>query len=371
MSTVTITRKIQLNFAIKDKKDLKELYKKWYGWQYIVRQGANQVSTHLYVQDQITSFVYLTEDIKVKLSNATKDPDGILNCTQRNSTYKLLSGLYKGKCPMGMLSGLSDVITKTYNKEKKDVRKGIRAVRFYKNNIPMPIRKADTANWVKLEDGNYMFDVYGTKFKTYFGKDIGKYDDNNETNFDKAMRGEYKLCDSSIQLDGKDIFFNAVFMKPKKEVTLDTSKVADCYLSLEYPIIIKENKDSFFNIGSANDYLHKRLQIKEGRRRAIKACKYNQSAHGRKKKFQSTERFEKTEKNFAELKMHEYAKRLIDYCLKRGFGKIVLNNYQEVKEKTHEGTEEAKFLLASWSYYSLGDKIKRKAAKEGIEVEIN
>jgi IS605 OrfB family transposase len=112
------------------------------------------------------------------------------------------------------------------------------------------------------------------------------------------------------------------------------------------------------------------LQIIEGRRRAQRACKYNQSKRGYDKKFQAMERFNLKEKRFAERKMHEYSKRLIDYCLKRNIGKIVLNNYQEVKDKTHEKTDEANFLLASWSYFSLSEKIKYKAAQLGIVLEI-
>lgn len=387
MSTVIITRKIQLNFVAKNKivknkrkvtkdnneqemksKEIKDQYKKWYGWQRIIRQGANLVSSHLYVQDQVKTFVYLTEKTIAKLGIATEaDPNGLLNTTQRNSTYRLLSGLFLGSCPTGMLSGLSDAISKAYKEEKSDIWKGLRAIRNYKNDIPLPIRFADIGKWVKLEDGNYMFDVYGTRFKTYFGKDLSK----NEFHMDMAMRGEYKLCDSAIQLDGRNIYLLAVLKKPKNNLTLDPEKVADCFLSLEYPIIIKQAKDKFFNIGSAQDYLHKRLQIKEARRRSVMACKHNHSSRGRKKKFQSTERFEKTEKNFTERKMHEYSKRLIDYCIKNGCGKIVLNNYQEVVDKTHENTEEAKFLLASWGYFGLGTKIKYKAAQEGIVVEIN
>ena len=85
---------------------------------------------------------------------------------------------------------------------------------------------------------------------------------------------------------------------------------------------------------------------------------------------QAIERFEEVEKNYINSRMHLYSSMLIDYCVKRGIGKIVLENYKETVDKTHEETEEGKFLLASWSYYSLSEKIKYKANKLGIEVEI-
>jgi hypothetical protein len=207
----TLTRKISLNFVVKNKKELKDLYKKWYERQFKIRQAANQVSSHLFIQDQIKTFAYLSEGARVKLADASKDPNGILNCSHQNSTYKLLSHLYKGQMPTGMLSGLSDVITSSFNHEKKEIRNGLRSVRSYKNDIPMPVRFADIGSWAKLEDGNYTFKVYGTAFKTWFGREKIKNERNNKFNrvsneeaFDLARRGEYKLCDSSILLEGKD-----------------------------------------------------------------------------------------------------------------------------------------------------------------------
>ena len=166
------------------------------------------------------------------------------------------------------------------------------------------------------------------------------------------------------------MFLLAVFSFDKELISVDANKSAICNLSINYPIVIKEKKDKLFSIGTAEEYLHRRNAIKGALHRLQKACKHNEGGHGRHKKLQAISRFEKLEYNYVNTKMHEYSRQLVDYCIKRGIGKIVLENYKEAVDKTHEETEESKYLLQSWSYYSLSEKIKYKANKVGIEVEI-
>ena len=371
MGEVTITRKVQINFDV-PKTELQDSFKKVFEWQRIVHKAANWIMTHQYLMENVKDMFYLTDEIKLKLANIEKDEDGILTTSKDNTTYQVLSKAFKGQCPMGMLSGLNTVICKKYKSEVVDIKKGARSLPTYRGNIPMPVRSADISSWQKNEeDGNYSFYVYGTPFKTYFGIDKS----GNSDIFDMALLHEkYKFCDSSIQLEkvgGKwKMFLLAVFSFDRQIIKVDKNKVASCHLSLQYPIIIKEKKDKFYNIGSAEEYLHRRLAIKGALTRLQKGCKYNNGGNGRTKKMQAIERFEEVEKNYINSRMHLYSRMLIDYCVTRGIGKIVLENYPQAVDKTHEETEEGKFLLASWSYYSLSEKIKYKANKLGIEVEI-
>lgn len=371
---ISITRKIQLNFNVESKEEKKELWKKLFGWQRLVHRGANWVITHQYIQDNVKDFIYYTDEVKKKLANIEKDEDGILTTSRDNSTYKVLSQNFKGEAPMGMMSGLNTVICKKYKKDASKIRSGETSLASFRNTLPMPIRSADISKMEKIEndkDGNYSFSVYGVPFKTYFGKDLS----GNEAIFDMAIqKGEYKLCDSSLQLEksgGKwNIYFLAVFSFEKQQIKLNPNKVANCRLSVDYPIIIVEKKDKFWNIGTAEEFMHRRLAIKGALNRLQAACKYNNGGKGRKKKLAAIERFKDAESNYVNSRMHLYSKHLIDYCIKRGIGKIFLENYKDVVKKTHEDTDESRLLLQSWSYFNLSEKIKYKAAKFGIEVEI-
>ena len=248
----TITRRVKIDFNVENKEQLKDCYKKIFSWQKIVHKAANYIATQFYIQDQIKDLFYLTDEIKIKLANIQKDPEGIFTTSRDNTTYQLLSKKFKGECPMGMLSGLNTIIAKTYKKESSEIWKGEKSLRTYRDTVPMPIRSADTSNWKKQEDGNYTFFVYGTSFKTYFGRDLS----GNELMFDRAISGDYKLCDSSIQLIKDSItkkwkmFYLAVFSFEKQEIKLDKNKVANCFLHIDYPIIIKEKKDDFYYLRS-------------------------------------------------------------------------------------------------------------------------
>jgi IS605 OrfB family transposase len=367
---IVITRKVQVNFDV-EKAQLKDCFAKIFSWQKIVHKAANWIITHQHLQENIKDLFYLTDNVKVKLANIDKDEDGILTTSKDNTTYRILSEAFKGECPMGMLSGLNTVICKKYKSDAFKVKTGQKSLASFSKNIPMPVRAADISSWKKGDDKDYTFFVYGVPFKTYFGKDLSR----NEEIFDRALvAGDYKLCDSSLALEKHGnkwkLFLLTVFSFDKEKIKLSEKKVAHCRLSLNYPIIILEKKDKFYHIGTAEDYLHRRLAIKGALSRLQKACKYNNGGKGRDSKLQAIDRFKKTENNYINSRMHLYSRELINYCIKRGIGKIVLDNYKEVVEETHEGTEKSKFLLASWSYYNLADKIKYKAAKVGIIVEI-
>ena len=193
--------------------------------------------------------------------------------------------------------------------------------------------------------------------------------------FDRAISGDYKLCDSSIQLIKDSItkkwkmFYLAVFSFEKQEIKLDKNKVANCFLHIDYPIIIKEKKDDFYYIGKKEEYLHGRLAIKNALRRVQINSAHNHGGKGRKKKLRPIDYFKKAEINYVDNKMHNYSRKLIDYCIKHGIGKIVLKNFTEAQQETHKETEESKYLLSSWSYFNISDKIKYKAGVVGIEVE--
>ncbi len=372
---VVITRKIQINFDVENKTELKDCFDKIFTWQRTCHLAANEIMSHLYMQDAVKDYHYFTEDVKVKLANVLKDEAGILLTSRDNATYQVLSKKYKGTCPMGMLSGLNTVICKKYKEDAFKIKKGEVSLATFRNNIPMPIRSADISNWKKITEGeakgNYTFFVYGTAFKTFFGRDKS----GNEAILDWAIVGsEYKLCDSSIQIEKRDgknkLFLLAVFSFDKEKIVIDKEKVVHCRLGIQYPIVILEKKDKFWNIGTAEEYLHRRNAIKGALTRIQKGCKYNKGGKGREAKLQATERMELKEKNYIDSRMHLYSRQLIEYCIKRGIGKIFLDNYQDAVETTHEGTEESKYLLASWSYYNLSEKIRYKAAKYDIEVEL-
>ena len=84
----------------------------------------------------------------------------------------------------------------------------------------------------------------------------------------------------------------------------------------------------------------------------------------KKRKLKALNRFKDMERNYVTNRLHEYSRRLIDFCVNNQAATLVLLDMQE----NIDIAKEEQFLLRNWSYYELITKIKYKAEKAGIEL---
>ena len=367
-----ITRKIQIYINTDDKDDKNDAYSRLRHWFYQCYRLANIVASHKFIQDNIKDFMYLTEGIKVKLADAERDPEGMLNISELNSTYRVASAKTKGEIPMAIASALNSVLVKTYRKEKKEYYAGIRSLRNYKHGFPMPVPKTLFYDFVKDEDGrNYTFNLLKTKgvalpFKTHLGADRS----NNGLIIERMLSGIYKMADSSIMYDikkNKYFLLLCVHIPNRTQDDIKTDKSIDARLDVDMPIVIRIGKTEFA-IGNREEYLYRRLRIQAALRNLQKDLKYSNSGKGRKHKLDAIERFRKKEKNYIKTKLHKYSSELVKIAIKRKCGQINLLDLQEKSEEAKE--EKNKFLLRNWNYYGLRTLIEYKAAREGIKVNV-
>lgn len=370
MSDVIITRKIQLVVAEENKEKRIAHYKTLREWGYIVDKGANLISTHRYMQAGITNMIYLSEGIKAKIADSAKDADGILNTSNQNSTYRVLSSLYKGDIPSDILTCLNQKVTQAFNTYKKDIMQGKRALMSYKANQPIPFSAVSVRNikqGVGDKDKNdYYFDLFDIPLKTFFGRDASE----NGIIFSRMLAGEYKMNSSSIQFVDNKLFLRLTVSFPKNQTELVEGRLCEAYLDFETPIIASIagiSRDRTNKIGNKDEFLYQRLAIQQGMHRLQKNLKYVKGGKGRNKKLQKLEMFHEKEHNYVDEKLHLYSALLVKYALENKCQKIVLKNYEVVKDEAHEKIE---FLLRNWNYYGLAEKIKYKANKYGIEVEV-
>lgn len=363
---VTITRKIELNLHGYEGKEFKEAFDKLYKWRDICFKSANLIATHHFHQEQAKQFFYYTEETKVKLANVSKDENGILTTSKQNTTYQVLSNLYKGQIPTSILTSLNSQVVSAFNKEKKFYFTGERSLRNYKSDIPIPIQSSDIRQIKEGEHDNYTFNIHGLSFRTNFGKDLS----GNRIIFERSLQEEYKLCDSSIQVIRKNgktrIFLLAVFQFDKLRVNIDVNKIGVVKLDFETPLILQIG-DKVIKIGNKKEFLHRRVAIQAGLRRTQVASKYNKGGKGIQKKIAAIERFKESEISYVSSRIHKYSAELINLCIKYKVGKIVLENMTEVKEATKDN----EFLLRNWSYFGLKEKISYKSNKYNIEVTEN
>ncbi|MBS0027711.1 hypothetical protein ACTJJ0_03515 [Chitinophaga sp. 22321] len=359
---ITVTRKIQLLINSDDDQVRHTTWQTLWQWQHFCFRAANQIATHHFIQDQIKELFYLKDETKVKLSDVHKDPDGILTTSKTNTTYQFLSKRYKQEMPMAILGCLNNTLVSTYNKEKESYWIGDRSLRNYKRNIPIPIPAKALLNIHAIEGSrNYSLSLYGLLFRTYFGKDI----DDKYSMWKRSIDGDYKRCDSSLQLDGSKIYLLTVFQFAKQVGNLKPEIIAEASLSMEIPIVVKINRYQY-RIGTKEDFLYRRLAIQEAIQRCQKSSSFNRTKNGKARMRQKVNSFRDAEKRYINYKLHVYSKRVIDLCIKHQAGTLLLLDQQA----TEDLAKENKFIVRNWNYGGLRQKIGYKANKAGINIII-
>lgn len=394
---MVITRKIEIYVCESDKELKKEFMNTVFGWRDAVRKAANLIVSHKFVQQNVRDFMYLQEDVrerflivdkqgkakvKFNVSDILEKGPGM---SEQNVTYRLISSMLKGKVPADIYSCLNQAVAKIFKETVTDVNKGEAALRNYKNNIPIPFSAKSISNIHKAADGHFYFTLFGVPFACMLGRDRS----NNEAIIERCINGEYKLCSSSIAFQkvisrdtGKKknkLFLYLCVDIPKKEVELNPKKSMYCYLGLSHPIEynhevqaknIYDSGVKWSYIGTAEEFLYRRVQIQAAMKRCQQNCRYTSGGKGRKRKLQALNRFEEKEKNYVQTKLHTYSRMLVDKAIKNHCGTIVLVNQEPREEEAKVDNQKGEpFVLRNWSYYGLKNMISYKAKMVGIEVK--
>ena len=374
-----ITRKIQIFIPENDKDLRKAYYDKLYATRNIAVKVANMAMSHLFALDNTTP--YLSEEDREKIVYlGTKGQ----KATKQNVPYVVASNLYKGEASMSMISSLLQEVQKMYQEDRK---KGMwnKSLRSYKSTIPIP-NKANEYRNLRFadytgEDGETrqgcFFTCMGIPFQMRFGRDRS----GNKLIVERVISGEYKMCTSCIQIDGKKCFLLLCVDIPQKKVKLDENKTMYAYLGWFNPIIctcdVKAAKEydsgyRWFEIGTKEEFNYRRRQIQEAVRRCQINNKYSVGGKGRKKKCQALDRWHKKELNYVSTKLHTYSKLLVDLAVKHKCGKIVLMHQTPREEEAKEANQNGEpLVLRNWSYYGFKEKIAYKCKMTGIKLIVD
>lgn len=360
-STITLTRKIQLLIDVPSN-EKKEMWEKLYRYQNRCFRAANLIVSHLYVQEMIKDFFYLTEKIQYKLADANKDQLGIFTRSKTNTTARMVFDHFKGEVPTDILGSLNNTIQSTFSKNKADYWQGLKSLRNYKRDIPIPLPvKCISKMKYDPDKKAFCFNMFAIPVKTYLGRDFS----DKRLVMERLLRGEIKLCTSQIQLKVGKIYWLAVFEFEKEENHLKPEIIAEASLSLEHPIVAKTGNVRI-NIGTKEEFLYRRLAIQASQKRIQSSIAYARSGKGAKRKQKALYKTENLESRYVSHRLHVYSRKLIDFCIQQQAGTLILKN-QEDKIGI---AKEQEFVLRNWSYYELQTKIKYKAEKAGIELII-
>ena len=171
-STMTLTRRIQLLIDL-PANEQKEMREKLYRYQNRCFRAGNFIVSHLYVQEMIKDFFYLTEEMQYKLADASKDEMGIFTRSKTNTTARLVSNRFKGEIPTDILGSLNNTIQSTFSKNKADYWQGTKSLINFKKDIPIPLPvKCISKMKYDTEKKAFYFNMFAIPVKTYLGRDF-------------------------------------------------------------------------------------------------------------------------------------------------------------------------------------------------------
>lgn len=378
---MVITRKIEVFIPERDKDLRRAYYDKLYANRDIAVKVANMAVSHLFALDNTMPYLAKEDKDKIEFLGVKGN-----KATKQNAPYVAASEAFKGQADMGMVSCVLQNVQKMYQEDRK---KGMwdKSLRSYKANMPVPykaerflnLRFADYEFFDEKEKktvtaNGCFFTLMGIPFQMRFGRDRS----GNQLIVKRVLSGEYKMCTSSIKIDGKKIFLLLCVDMPKQEAKVDPKKTLYAFLGVMNPIIctcdVRAAKEydsgmKFFEIGTKEEFNYRRRQIQEAVRRCQINNRYTVGGKGRKKKCQAIERWHDKENNYVDTKLHTYSRKLVDLAVKHGCGTIALLNQKPREDKAKEDNKNGEpFVLRNWSYYGLKEKIAYKAKMVGIKV---
>lgn len=292
------------------------------------------------------------------------------NLTKSTATYHYINSQLPKNLSI-LSSSLSKKIENDYKNNYIDLVLGKRSLNTYKKgmSIPFNIRKeltVEPSNWfIENDKGYYIISLFGYSFGLKFGRDRS----NNRAIVKKLIDKEpgYKLCDSSIKIDGKKIFLNLSFSQEIVEKTLDDKKVMGIDLGVNTPICLAINTDSLYKcfIGDNNHFINHKTQYRKVRRSLQKNLKINNGGKGRKKKLSKLEDLSNKEKNWTDTEQHKLSSQVIKEALKNNCKTIQMEN---LKNFNNNNEEFKKFIVSVFGYHGIQTKIEYKAKMHGINV---
>ena len=406
----TITRKIELTLCTEGLSE--EQKKEQWGLLYHINdnlyKAANNISSKLYLDDHVSSMVrmkhteYLSllkelaraekqktpdedaiEELRKKLAAVEKEmtdqEQAICKYATEMSTQSL-SYRFATELETNIFAKILDCLKQgvfaTFNSDAKEVKRGERAIRNYKKGMPIPFPWNKSLK-IEVEGSEFYLRWYnGLRFFFNFGKDKS----NNRMivkrclKMDEDYDGEYKLCNSSIQIvkrEGKTkLFLLLVVNIPQEHVELNKNIVVGVDLGINVPAYVATNiTPERKAIGDREHFLNTRMTFQR-RYKSLQRLKTTAGGKGRTKKLEPLERLRKAEHNWVHTQNHLFSREVVNFAVQTHAATIHMEDLSGFgKDNDGNADERKEFVLRNWSYYELQNMIAYKAGKYGIKVE--
>lgn len=223
------------------------------------------------------------------------------------------------------------------------------------------------------EDSTYAFSIQlcpksYDKTRYSFALNTKKLESGQKTVLDRIVTGEYKH--GAVQLlERKNKWFVVIpySFESRENSTLDPNIRVGVDLGISHPAVCAVNnsfkrlylKEEGATILSFNCQIYNRRRNVLGNNKKVLD---RRSGHGRANKLKPIKKFRRKIEHFRETANHRISKAVVNFALDNHAGVLVLEDLSNINSKA--------LFLKNWPYYDLQEKIRYKAKREGITVEI-
>ena len=221
----------------------------------------------------------------------------------------------------------------------------------------------------KEDDSYYIRWVKGITFKIITGrKDKDKCNIVNLLDNIISENSQYKICESTMGFIENKLILNLNVDKIVEDTIEYDDKIKDRVvgvdLGVKIPAFISLNDDTriYKSIGSYESFLKVSTQFKETRKRLFRQISKSRGGKGRQRKLKAALILNNKQSNYNLNYNHYISKEIIKFAVTNKASQINLEllNGKEFKKNK---------FLSEWSYASLQNLIKYKAARHGIIVK--
>lgn len=245
---------------------------------------------------------------------------------------------------------------------RNGLMKGERTIPAYKRTCPLIVRGV-ALKFSKEEDGYYLGFVNKIKFKIVTGS--GGKNNYYIKNLMEDICNEnpdYKVCDSSILVDGKNIILNLTVSKQKEAPEYKAEPNIKMGIAMGYtqPLTVcisNGEQDEYISFGDALELESRRMAIQETYHRLQAQCADAKGGRGRGHKLKALANLKNYEKNMVRTYNHAMSKAIVDCAKEHNVGQIIIESVS--KERISE------VMLRNWSYHQLQSFIDYKAKMLG------
>lgn len=326
----------------------------------------NELNNNVYkAANECISFLWADKtyrDVLRREGNTAKEASEILKLEYGKSTQATLYNIVKERYNNlhSVSSSITDCITNRVTKDFKnnllEVMQGGRVLNTYKKGLPIGLRRISINNHT-IEG----FTAFKIPFKYVFGRDKS----NHKSFIEKVLTGEYKLCDSSIQIKkGGGAELLLCVDVPDIENKLNKDLILGVDLGINTPAYCAVNIGFHRKaIGSNRELVKFRGQLQARRKQLQRDARFARGGQGRCKKLGVLDKLTLKERNFVKTYNHKVSKDIISNAIRFQCGVIQLENLSGIgKDKKNS------WILRNWSYFELQTMIEYKAKMNGIEV---